>query len=334
MANTVTLDRLDEQILRALQLAPRAPFRRIGHALDVAEQTVARRYRTLHRGGVVRVIGVLDPTALGESNWVVRIQTRPDATLDLGRALAQRPDIGWVSVSAGGSELICAVRSQSQEQRERLLLDRLPRSAAVLDVAASVIMRRFVGGSASDWVGVRHALNAEQQRLVTEGEAVRRPPEAGVVLTERDYAMLEVLGRDGRAPIGVLAEAAGLSPGRAARRLDALLQTGVVYLDVDLAAVALGFPTSAYLWLTVPPARLQDVCLALGRHDEAQFVAAITGKANVITSVTTRSLDDLYVYVTERVGSIDGVQAVEVSPVLRRIKQAGTLVDGDRLAPP
>lgn len=332
MAKTVTLDRLDEQIVRALQLAPRAPFRRIAAALDVAEQTVARRYRALQRGGVVRVIGVVDPTALGESSWVVRIQTRPDATVDLGRALAQRRDIGWVSVSAGGSELVCAVRSRSQDQRERLLVDRLPRSAAVLDVSASVIMRRFVGGGSADWLGVRPALTPAQERLVTAGETVRRRPEGGVVLTPSDDAMLEVLGRDGRAPIGALAHAAGLTAGRATRRLDALLRSGVVYLDVDLAAVALGFPTSAYLWLTVPPARLHEVCLALGRHDAAVFVAAITGKANVMTSVTCRNLDELYAYVTEQVGSIEGVQALEVSPVLRRIKQAGTLVDGDRLA--
>src|SRR4051812_39059174 len=145
-AKTVMLDRLDEQIIRALQLSPRAPFRRIAAALDVAEQTVARRYRALQRGGVLQVIAVIEPAALGESNWLVRIQTRPEATLDLGRALAQRRDIAWVSVSAGGSELVCAVRSHSQEQRERLLVDRLPRSAAGLDVTAMALVRRGAGG--------------------------------------------------------------------------------------------------------------------------------------------------------------------------------------------
>src|SRR3954451_13510538 len=329
---TVVLDRLDEQIVRSLQLAPRAPFRRVAAALDVAEQTVARRYRALHRGGVIRVIGVVDPTALGESDWMVRIRSRPDATLDLGRALAQRRDVAWVSVSAGGAELICAVRSHSQAQRERLLVDRLPRSGAVLDISASVVMRRYVGGSASDWLGVSGVLTAEQERLVTAGEPARRPPEGDTVLTDGDHAMLDVLGRDGRAPIGALAAAAGLSPGRATRRLAALLRSGAVYLDVDLSAAALGFPTSAYLWLTVPPARLPSVCGALGNHPQAPFVAAITGRANVIVSVTCRSLDDLYRYVTESAGRIEGVQAMEGSPILRRSKQAGTIVDGDRLA--
>jgi DNA-binding Lrp family transcriptional regulator len=77
---------------------------------------------------------------------------------------------------------------------------------------------------------------------------------------------------------------------------------------------------------------LAATCAALSGHAEASFVAAISGAANVIASVTCRSLDELYRYVTEKIGAVDGVQSCEVSPVLRRIKQAGTLVDGDRLA--
>jgi DNA-binding Lrp family transcriptional regulator len=332
VAETVTLDRLDEQIIRALQLAPRAPFSRIADALEVSEQTVARRYRSLRRGGVLRVVAVIDPSALGESDWIVRIRARPEATLDLGRALAQRADIAWVSVGAGGSELVIAVRSHSQEQRERLLLDRLPRSAAVLEIAASVILRRFVGGSASDWLGLEDVLTAAQAEAITQGEPARRRPEGRFALTAGDYALFDVLRHDGRAPVSALAEAAELTQGRTARRLEALLRSGVLYLDVDVAPGALGYPNSAYLWLTVPPAQLESACTGLMHHREAPFVAAVSGRSNVIVSITCRTLDDVYRYVTEQVGAVDGVQSVEVWPVLRRIKQAGTLRDGDRLA--
>ena len=330
--NTVVLDRLDEQIVRSLQLSPRAPFRRIAAALAVSEQTVARRYRALQREGILRVIATVDPTALGQSDWLIRIRTRPEATLDLGRALAQRTDIAWVSVGAGGSELVCAVRSHTQQERERLLIDRLPRTAAVLDLAASVVLRRFVGGSASDWLGVRHCLTADQERLIRGDDIPRRRARTVHQLEPTDYPMLEVLAGDGRASYGTLARAADSTEGRVSRRLATLLRTGVVYLDVDVAATALGYPTAAYLWLTVPPARVDAVCTALSQHDETPFVAAISGRANVVASVTCRSLDELYRYLTERVGTIEGVQSFEVSPVLRRLKQAGTFVDGDRLA--
>ncbi len=330
-ADRVALDRLDEQIVRALQLAPRAPFRRIADVLGVAEQTVARRYRALHRAGVLHVVAVVEPRALGQSDWLVRIASRPEGLLDLGRALARRPDVGWVSVSAGGSELVCAVRSHTQEERDRLLVDRLPRTASVLEVSAAVIMRRFAGGSASDWVGVEHALTPEQAEALSQ-RPPRRDPSGVAALDAADYALLDVLAQDGRAAVSALARAAGSTEGRVSRRLAALLESGTVYLDVDLAAAALGFPISAYVWLTVRPAHLDQAGRTLATYPQAPFVAAISGRDNLIASLTCRSLDELYLFVTERIGAVDGIQGMEVSPVLRRLKQAGSLVDGDRLA--
>jgi DNA-binding Lrp family transcriptional regulator len=194
-----------------------------------------------------------------------------------------------------------------------------------------------MGGSASDWAGVQDALTPGQAEHLVAGEPPRRQAmlmdgDTREQLDQADYALLEVLGRDGRAPIGVLARASGLSEGRVTRRLARLFEVGVVYLDVDLAAAALGHPTSAYLMLTVGPAQLEAAGLAMAGHAQTPFVAAVTGRANLIASVTCRSLDELYQYVTDRVGAIDGVQSVEVSPVLQRIKQAGTMVDGERLA--
>jgi DNA-binding Lrp family transcriptional regulator len=95
-----------------------------------------------------------------------------------------------------------------------------------------------------------------------------------------------------------------------------------------------GYPTSAYLWLSVAPGQLQATGAALAEHDEVPFAAAISGPANLVASVACRSLEHLYDYVTTKLGALRGVQSVEVSPVLRRIKQAGALMDGDRLAHP
>jgi DNA-binding Lrp family transcriptional regulator len=328
----IVMDRLDEQIVRALQLSPRAALSLVAEVLDVSEQTVARRYRRLQRQGVIRVIVAVDPRALGQSDWFVRVRCRPDATLDLGWALCRRDDIAWVSVSAGGSELVCAVRSHTRVDRERLLLDRLPRSAAVLDVSASVVLRRFAGARASDWLGVRHVLTPSQERKLGGYERPRNPGPTAISLDESDYAMLDVLARDGRASYRELARAADSTEGRVTRRLAALFAAGVLYLDVDIAGAAVGFPLSAYLWLTVPPAALESTCAAMATHVEVPYVAVVSGTANIVASVTCRDLDHLYTYITSRVGAIEGVQGLEISPVLRRLKQAGTMLDGDRLA--
>ena len=174
VVNPVAVDRIDQQILRCLQLRPRAPFSRVGGAIGMSEQTVARRYRRLHREAVLRVVAAVDPRALGESDWIVRVSTRPDATTDLARALSRRDDIAWVSIGSA-SDIVCAVRSHNARDREGLLVQRLPRTTAVLDVAAFVVLRRFVGGSASDWIGLQGVLTPEQEAAVGARRAGRRP---------------------------------------------------------------------------------------------------------------------------------------------------------------
>ena len=126
------------------------------------------------------------------------------------------------------------------------------------------------------------------------------------------------------------------SEGRAARRLAALLGGGLLYLDVDLSAPLLGFTAQATLWLTVSPANLDQAGRALRGHPQVAFAAAVSGPSNLIASVTCRDLDELYRFATTGVGAIAGVQAMEISPVVRHVKQAGAIRSGNRLmdAPP
>jgi DNA-binding Lrp family transcriptional regulator len=125
-----------------------------------------------------------------------------------------------------------------------------------------------------------------------------------------------------------------MSVGRVMRRIATLQASGVVYFDVDIAVAAMGHPITATLWLKVAPAHLHAVGEAIAEHDEVQFAAATTGPFNFVAAVTCADLDDLYSYVTTKIGKLSGVYDFELSPVLRRIKQAGAMTAGDRLAEP
>jgi DNA-binding Lrp family transcriptional regulator len=329
---SATLDRADRGIVRALQLAPRAPFSGIGAVLGLSEQTVARRYRRLCRDGILRVVAVQN--ALAQSSWLVRVQCRPDGTASIADALARRDDVSWVWLAAGGSEVVCSVRSRSLEERDELLLRRLPRTAPVLGIAASATLHLFVGERATDWSVFSDELTAGQERriLALGGDLAEPAAAAGSSSPEpADGPLLAVLRRNGRATVAELAAAADVSEGRAARRLSALLSARAIHLEVDLSAQLLGYPAGATLWMTVSPARLHAVGCALAEFPEVAFAAAITGRSNLTASVRCRDLEHLYQFTTEGIGSLPDVQALEVSPVLRIVKQEGALNQGGRL---
>jgi hypothetical protein len=55
--------------------------------------------------------------------------------------------------------------------------------------------------------------------------------------------------------------------------------------------------------------------------DDAAGAVAVTGHANIFAVLVCQDTRQLYAYLSEQIGALDGVQAVETTLVLRHIKQ-------------
>lgn len=336
---SVTVDDLDRQILHCLVIDGRAPYARIGEALGVSEQTVARRFGRMARDGVVHVVVGRNTGAVGGADWFVRLRVRPDGLEALTSALAGRADTAWVAVASGGAEVVCSVRppldrADATADGGSVLLDRLPRSSAVLSMQAVMLLRKFEGG-AGEWTAFSPGLpaGAAASLVAQRGARVADPATAPreLLLRPDDGPLLDLLARDGRATHRALAAATGWSQSRVARRVGELLGSGVVDVDVDVSVDALGFRTFAYLWITAPPTRVESLGWELVALPQVAFVAAVTGTAPLVAVVLCRTPDELYRVVTTAVGGLPGVSAVEVAPIARRVKQSGSRVERGRL---
>ena len=308
----------------------RAPFRRIAEVADVSQQTAARRYRALRTDGAVRIRALPTHRARGEPTWFVRIQTRPDATDTLAEALAAREDTAYVSTTSGGAEIICQTRTDPRHANGSVL-HRLPRTAQVLAYQAHAVLHMHLGDG-TKWLAFDDPLTPDQlAHLRGAPRPVADQPDG--TLRENDAPLLTELARDGRASVAELARATGRPEAGIAARLDELLTSGALHVAVDLAYPRFGFDAAAYLWLTVTPGQLTTIGDSLAQHPETTFAAAVTGSANLLVTVTCRTLEDLYYYVTTKIGALDAVRQVDVVPVLHRLKQAGTRLSNGRLLP-
>jgi DNA-binding Lrp family transcriptional regulator len=326
------VDRIDRQITHCLQRDGRASFRRIAEVLGVSEQTVARRYRALRTSGALRVLVLSDARATGALTWFVRIVCRPDAAETLADAIAARDDVSWVSVTSGGSELSCVTRSNPDDQSS-VLLQRLPRTAQVLSFTAYSVLHMHVGGEA-EWLAFDDPLTDDQLETLLAGVGPTRTGSSRpTALREEDRPLLAALARDGRAGVVELARSTGWPQSRVSARLDELMTSGAIGAEIDLAPELYGFRAGAYLWMTVAPGELHATGEALSRHPETSFAAAVTGAANLLAVVTCRDAEGLYEYVTAKVGALPAVREVEIVPLLRRVKMAGTRVRNSRLDP-
>ncbi|HEY4279278.1 MAG TPA: Lrp/AsnC family transcriptional regulator [Conexibacter sp.] len=333
---TITIDRLDRRLIHALMRDGRLPFRRIAEALGSSEQTVARRYRRLREAGVVRVIVIRNPRRYRE-NTFVRIRTKPGAARLIGETLARRDDVGWVTLAAGGTEVTCSLRSDDPRDRDALILERLPKVSRVTDVSSATLLHVFSTGTRSDWHALDDGLTADE--LAELGARPPRPAglEAGAdapLLGPEDDELMQHLARDGRMTYAALAAATGRREAAVARRVDTLLERGTLFASTELAAPLLGFRTTATLWLTVAPSALERVGVEVSDHPEVEFAGAVSGQANLVVAATCRDSPDLYRYLTRRLGAIEAIQQLEVVVAVRRLKQAGTVMEGERLPSP
>jgi DNA-binding Lrp family transcriptional regulator len=317
------LDELDRALVHALQLDGRATFTRIGAALDVSTQTVARRYRRLRAEAGLRVVGLAEPTRAGLAQWLVRLTASPHTAQDLAQALARRPDTSWVKLASGGTEIVAVVLTEaSGASAHSLLLQDIPRPASITALSAHYLLHTYLGGPTA-WQGRTRVLSERQERLVTE-----RPPPVDRgrgELTGADRDLLAVLGRDGRASHTELADATGWSAVTVARRLEELQASGAIFFDLEISAALLGAGTHALLWMAVEPAHLDRVGTALAGHGELAFVAATTGATNLVAHALCRDPAALHHYLTHRLASVPAIRGLETAPVLRTVKAAGPL---------
>jgi DNA-binding Lrp family transcriptional regulator len=312
-----TFDALDLRLLSALEVNARASFSRIGQVLGVSDQTVARRYRRLCDEGGLRVVAVRDLVALGMDEWMLRLRCVPDTALAIADALAQRPDTNWIALASGGTEVICGSRPHTPGDRDDLLLGKLPRTPSVVEIRAHQLLYRFYGGP-SGWLKKFRAL-APDEIAALRPEPVPVPGPARI--TPEDEPLVVALEREGRATYPELQRAAGRSESAVKRRLATLVASGAVYLDVEYHPEVLGHPLAAALWITAAPAALHSVGEALGRHEEIAYATATAGPSNLMATAVFKNTAALYAYLSGPLGCLEGVQHVEVTPYLRRVKQ-------------
>jgi DNA-binding Lrp family transcriptional regulator len=313
LVDTVTINDLDRQLAQCLGVDGRASFAAIAEVLGVSDQTVARRYRRLRSAGALRVVGLRYPKA-GAASWFLRMRCVPGSGEAIAAALARRADTAWVQLLSGDTEVLCSLRGDSREGTDSLLA-RLPRSGRIVAVTAYSRLHMFTGGP--DGLKFLDVLPAS--RLWP----LRRPAPGGdIEFGDLDDALFGVLEVDGRAPYADLAAATGWSETTVRRRVDQLRDAGALYLDLELDLPTFGYRSVAWMWLSVPPSQLAAVGDALAKFPEVAYAAATTGPANLVACAVCRSQEELYEFLTDKVGALPGVERVETAPVIRTVKQA------------
>jgi Lrp/AsnC family transcriptional regulator, regulator for asnA, asnC and gidA len=137
-----TLDDLDKGIIRCLQLDGRRPYAQIGRELKVPEATVRQRAERLISRGVVQVVGVTDPLAMGfQQPALIGLKVDAAKLEQIAEKIAALDEVTYLVVTAGRFDLMCEVVCEDNEHLMRVLTEDLARIRGIRSTETMVELR-------------------------------------------------------------------------------------------------------------------------------------------------------------------------------------------------
>ena len=136
------LDNLDKAIIKALQLDGRRPYAQIGRELHVPEATVRQRAERLIARGIVQVVGVTDPLAMGFLQPAfIGLKIEADRLEEIADRLADLEEVTYVVVTAGRYDLICEVVCEDNDHLLRVLTEKMAHIEGIRSTETMVELR-------------------------------------------------------------------------------------------------------------------------------------------------------------------------------------------------
>ncbi len=282
--------------------------------LGTSESTVARRAQRMIDGQLVRIIGAVDPVRCGFGNLVLlQLSCEVGASATVARALAQRPDVRFVTLVTGTFDVVVEFVAPSRHHLATVLLESLLEIEGIRQTTTDSVLRTFKTS-----YGWSDYLTADDER-----ELAPAPVESmdERLLDDVDLQIMQLLGEDGRHTWSDLAVPLRLTESTARRRVDALTRGGYLRFATFVDPLLLDYEVELLVWLHVEISKLEDVAKALAGRREVRYLSATTGYSDLMGEVVLRRLDDAYTFVTDVLGSIPGVRHTEIGIELECLKR-------------
>ncbi len=139
-------------------------------------------------------------------------------------------------------------------------------------------------------------------------------------LDATDRKIVEFLRRDGRTPFREIARSLEVSEGMVRRRVQTLLDSGLLRILAVGDPLRLGVPVLAATTLRIHPGQLSEVARRLATADNVRYVAEGVGNGNLMVESLHRTVADLHTFITEFIGRMPGVISAETFQVVHITK--------------
>jgi DNA-binding Lrp family transcriptional regulator len=311
-------DEMDLKLVHALQAAPRATWHEIGRSLRSDPATAARRWQGLVEAGAARVTAYPEVRlwAKDHCNAFIELDLEPTARAHAIEALSHVPQIVSISIISSGRDLFLTVLTPDLATLSRVVLRQLQQLPGLRGTRTHVVTTVY--GEGNDW---RLGALEPQQRP-------QKSPASGTVWKDQHRVVLRALA-DGRTTAAEIAARTTRSGATIRRRLNEMIEGGLLSLRCEVAQPITGWPITATFWARVPPDELDRTATLLTGLPEVRLCAAVTGADNLLMTLWLRSLGDIQRLEVELARRLPALTLTDRAVTLRAVKRMGCLLDDD-----
>jgi Lrp/AsnC family transcriptional regulator, regulator for asnA, asnC and gidA len=141
--STNGLDDTDKAIIRELQVDGRLAHAQLAGRIGLSQAATRQRVRRLIDNGVMEVVAVTDPTALGAGVQAMLAITVDEDARAIAEEIADFPEVDYLVLTSGRADVLCEVVCSDSDHLLELVNGRLRGIAGVRTIEVSTYLKLF-----------------------------------------------------------------------------------------------------------------------------------------------------------------------------------------------
>ena len=141
-------------------------------------------------------------------------------------------------------------------------------------------------------------------------------------IDDLDLKILTELSKDAGISVPRLSKKINVNASVVYSRIKRLLKRGLIKkFTIIINDEALGFTVRSLTGINMDSKLRDNVLNELFKIPEVREVAEVTGRFDILVTMTARSLDEIHQLISEKVGHVEGVQKTETFIEMRKISR-------------
>ncbi|MDD5093479.1 MAG: Lrp/AsnC family transcriptional regulator [Dehalococcoidia bacterium] len=301
------LDELDRMIISELEVDARRSAKELAAKLGTSHTTVQRRLRYLLDEGIISFVTIADHKTLGYLTLVLLgINIRPGKVDAVATRIASLDYSKMVSATLGHYDLLVSMSIEGLEDLGGFVSTDLGAIKEITNIDSMIILEIFK----NDW-----------SCLVANGHIIQRHPGKNH-LDEFEKALIGELELHPRETISELAQKLRTNRLTVSKRLQALLEKGIIRIVSVPDLSALGYKIWITVKLKVDPSQIHEVAQTLCGYPNVTQVIMLTGMYELGIAAVFKDRTEVYDFMENQLGQIPGVIGHEALMNLKSYKRA------------